>query len=127
MRYWTLGALALLLLACTTLSEFRADNRRRMTRLKIGMDRSDVNQVMGAFKKRTQNGGVVTNPHRTETARLEAGGTATMMFYYTDVKNQDGAITDDELTPVVLRSDTVVGWGWSMIKKQEGEYIVRIR
>ena len=99
----------------------------RLGRLEVGMSEAEVHEVMGRFQKRTANGYHVTNPYRVETAKVDTGGTASVMFYYTDLKRQDGAITDDELTPVVLRADTVVGWGQSMVQQSGNEYVVRVR
>lgn len=113
--------------ACTTVGDIRGRNRANLGKLEIGMTRSEVHDTMGTFHKRTQSGYRVTNPYRVESARVDTGGTATIMFYYTDMKRADHAITDDELTPVVLRSDTVVGWGQSMVAQQGNEYVVRIR
>ncbi len=36
-----------------------------------------------------------------------------MLYYYTEMKKRDGKITDDELTPVVLKDGLVDGWTWS--------------
>ena len=37
-------------------------------------------------------------------------------------KTPDGAVTDDELTPVVLIEGKVIGWGWISVRrfKEEG-------
>jgi len=113
--------------ACTTAGEIRSQNRQRLSELEVGMSRESAMETMGAFQKRTQSGSRLNNPYRTETARVDTGGTATLLWYYTDLKNDDGAITDDELTPVVLENGEVIGWGSSMVDARENEYIVRIR
>ena len=40
-----------------------------------------------------------------------------MLYYHTDLKTPDGAVTDDELTPVVLIEDKVIGWGWILVRR----------
>ena len=34
------------------------------------------------------------------------------LFYYTGGTGPEGGITDQQLTPVLLENDKVVGWGW---------------
>ena len=41
-----------------------------------------------------------------------------MLFYYTDVRTKDDKITDDELTPVVLREGKVVGIGYPFLPQR---------
>ena len=38
-----------------------------------------------------------------------------MLFYYTDLRTLDDKITDDELTPVVLRAGKVAGVGYEFL------------
>ncbi|MEJ2483911.1 MAG: DUF3192 domain-containing protein, partial [Gemmatimonadota bacterium] len=60
---------------------------------------------------------VLQNPHRSEV--YEAGGFDwEVLFYYTRVSADDGRVTDDELTPVVLRDGTLVGVGWAFWSEQ---------
>jgi len=126
MRYIT-PLFLLFAVACTSVGEIRSNNRARLGSLEIGMTETEVHDVMGRFNRRTQAGYQVTNPYRTASARTDTGGTATILFYFTDLKRADGAITDDELSPVVLQADTVVGWGRSMLGTRQGEYVVRVR
>lgn len=123
----SLFAFACLLAACATTGQLRSQNRQHLQELEVGIERADVHKVMGRWEKRTQNRTYVTNPYRTEQLPTLGGGTASILWYYTSLKARDGAITDDELTPVVLRADTVVGWGWSMLKERGDSYTVRIR
>ena len=71
-------------------------------------------------------GSVITNPYRTELYR---SGTHTfeLVLYYTDIKKADGAITDDELTPIVLVDGIVDGWGWSYWDAVVKKYEIRVR
>jgi len=48
---------------------------------------------------------VITNPYCSETLKGKDGYTYEVLFYYTDIKKQDGAITDDELTPLVFKDN----------------------
>jgi hypothetical protein len=102
------------------------ENQRNLERLAIGMTGEEVDAVMGpetrslesrpdaptgALVGRRSVGGV-PNPARTEVH--EAGGhTFIVLFYYTEMKTNDGVITTDEVTPVVLKDGVVDGIGWS--------------
>ena len=50
-----------------------------------------------------------------------------LLLYYTDIKKADGAITDDELTPIVLKDGRVDGWGWSYWNNVIQKYEIRVR
>jgi hypothetical protein len=53
----------------------------------------------------------VPNPYRSEIKKV-GNKNYEILFYYTDIRKQDGAITDDELTPLVLEDGKLIGWGW---------------
>lgn len=55
---------------------------------------------------------VITNPYRTEMYKIN-DDIFEVFLYYTDLKKNDGAITDDELTPIIIKNGKVDGWGWS--------------
>jgi len=46
---------------------------------------------------------VVSNPYRATGVQNE-GRTYEILYYWTDVKPQDGTITDDELTPLIFEN-----------------------
>ena len=71
--------------------------------------------------------GTMTNPYRSETPRAQDGTSVEILYYYTDQKADDGAITDDELTPIVLENGKVVGWGWSFLHQNVERYELKIR
>ena len=56
-------------------------------------------------------------PYRSETLSLSNGKRLELLYYQTDLKTPDGAVTDDELTPVVLIEDKVIGWGWILVRR----------
>ena len=56
-------------------------------------------------------------PYRSETLSLSSGKRLELLYYHTDLKTPDGAVTDDELTPVVLIEDKVIGWGWILVRR----------
>ena len=116
---------------------FRASNRENVERLTVGMPREDVISLMGTSTMRplgTEGSGAVRteadtmgvqqvqipigargptlyNPMRTAT--YDAGDdTWEVLLYYTRLVEDDGVITDEELTPVVLLNGYLAGVGW---------------
>ena len=60
-------------------------------------------------------------PYRSETLSLSNGKRLELLYYHTDLKTPDGAVTDDELTPVVLIEGKVIGWGWILVRRFKEE------
>lgn len=82
--------------------------------------------MVGLLALGLPRGTEITNPWRVEM--YEAGGSIwEILFYYTDVKRSDGAITDDELTPLVLKDGELDGWGWSYLTDVAAKYEIRLR
>jgi hypothetical protein len=133
--------------ACASAGGFRKENTQNLDRLRPGMTREEVFDIMGTKSVSVSGteasgpvgigedtlgvsmvqipvGGpkpVLQNPHRNELYR--AGGARwEVLYYYTSVVADDGLVTDDELTPVVLRDDTLVGWGWDYWAEQVSLY-----
>jgi len=96
---------------CSGLSEVRAGNREKLSDLSVGMSRQEILHTMGTETLEAQ-GSVITNPYRTEMHRAH-GHAIELLLYYTDIQKADGAITDNELTPLVVIDGQLDGWGWS--------------
>jgi len=129
--------------ACASAGGFRETNLRNLDRLHTGMTRDQVFDVMGTASVSTAGtestgpvgvaedtlgvnrvqipiGGprpVLQNPHRNEIYQTE-DSTWEVLFYYTDVVADDGLVTDDELTPVVLQDGMLIGIGWDFWAEQ---------
>ena len=126
-RITILLCLSILLTACsTTTAQVRADNRENLLNLSIGMSKEKVLDIMGKDVDKTKDGHIITNPYRTEMYQVN-GNIFELLLYYTDLKKNDGAITDDELTPIVIKNGKVDGWGWSYWDDIVKKYEVRIR
>lgn len=131
--------LAVTTVACTSAIHFREENRQKLDELHVGMERGEVLEVMGVGEHRQFTGSetqgpigtgrdtmgvmsvqipvggdapILYNPHRSETYEGEDSSWE-VLFYYTHVMRDDGLVTDDELTPLVLRDGTLTGWGWT--------------
>lgn len=121
----------LILMSCTSLDKVRVKNRQSLSFLTIGMSKSQVLQIMGYETIVTPDTGYCTtlfatkhinNPYRTELYRLK-DDTYEILFYYTDIKKRDDVITDDELTPIIIKNGKLDGYGWmywnDLIKKYQ--------
>ena len=58
----------------------------------------------------------ITNPYRSEILKGKNDKLFEVIYYVTDVKNDDNAITDDELTPLIFDNGKLIGWGWSFLE-----------
>ena len=99
------------------------------------MTKSEVNDIMGVDRtddtdiytimgyKSTKS---VTNPYRTEILKAK-DQLFEIWYYYTDIKRQDGAITDDELTPLVFCENKLIGWGNQFLNDNIRKYELRLR
>ena len=96
-------------ISCTSPGKIRERNRNNLSRLTLDMSRQQVLTVM-------------KRPYRSETLSLSNGKRVELLYYHTDLKTPDGAVTDDELTPVVLIENKLIGWGWILVRrfKEEG-------
>ncbi len=102
----------------------RDDNKKNIAQLSVGMTRVDVEKVMGNGVA----GGTVAdvafgrfqylrvrNPMREERVSGPDGTSYDVLFYYTDLRQRDDKITDDELTPVVFRDGKIAGIGYAYL------------
>jgi hypothetical protein len=128
---------AVLLVACAPqISKIRSRNAQTLTRLEVGMTRDQVLDLMGREMVRVK---VTTSddpyefeladiPHPYRTESYEAAGSRFEVLYYlTSETSRDRAITDDELTPIVLIDGRVDGWGWGFWNDQVRRYEIRVR
>ncbi|MFH0732871.1 MAG: DUF3192 domain-containing protein [Candidatus Omnitrophota bacterium] len=120
----------------TTMSELTAPNRTNLLKLSIGMDKARAIEIMGdePFHSRGLIASVdnkdtaltINNPYRSEILQGK-DKTFEVIYYVTDVKKDDGAITDDELTPLVFDAGKLIGWGWTFLQDNAQKYEIRIR
>lgn len=126
--------LALALASCTSAQDMmdaaRAANRSKLIQLQPGMDRETVLRTMGTTPMKIRDLGsvvaTINNPFRTEMYQAN-GHRFEILYYYTDLKSGDGGITDDELTPLLIKDGVLDGWGWSYLKDVSAKYEIRIR
>ncbi|PIQ85046.1 MAG: hypothetical protein COV74_10640 [Candidatus Omnitrophica bacterium CG11_big_fil_rev_8_21_14_0_20_45_26] len=116
-RRLTLLILFIVALAgCATLEDVRVENRESLENLNLGMTKDQAQQVMGTKTIRTYDAGyatprsIINQPFRSEGFDID-DHFCEVLYYYTDLKAKDGAITDDELTPLVFVDNELIGWG----------------
>lgn len=113
------------------LEQLRAANKLNLAKVAPGMTRFETETIMGTARA---GGGLpevvfgrvqylrAKNPMREETVKGSDGAEYLVLFYYTDLKKLDDKITDDELTPVVLRDGKVAGIGYSYLGSRAPQY-----
>jgi len=124
-----LTALSIFLLtACAVdfYDQVRATNRNNLIHLSVGMAKPEALSIMGTETVNVGFGRRITNPYRVETMKGKDDQLYEILFYYTDIKKRDDAITDDELTPIVLKDGKVVGYGWSFLNDNVARYKYQI-
>ena len=129
--------LAAALAGCATLmldplEQLREANKQNIAKLSVGHTRLEVESVMGNARA---GGGLpelvfgrvqylqARNPMREERLMGTDAVEYEVLFYYTDLRERDDKITDDELTPVALREGKVAGVGYRFL----GERVPRYR
>jgi hypothetical protein len=135
MKELSILLLCLGLVGCaTTFSQIASDNRTNLLQLSIGMTKENVLNIMGTktryanFDERVSRyiDAPINNPYRSEIMQGN-NKTLEVLYYYTDIKSVDDAITDDELTPLVFDDGKLIGWGNSFLQDNVQKYEIRLR
>lgn len=125
MRHIGIAVLVLTLSACSTFyldsSDLLRDaNKENLKRLAVGMDKTTAMQTMGTEPSKSLFMWI-DNPHRSQTVTGKDGRPYEVLYYYTDLKERDDKITDDELTPLVFDHGKLVGWGYETLRRKTGK------
>lgn len=84
-------AVTCLLGGCGYFAQF--DNVQNATRLRVGMTKSEVLEIMG------------------EPVQDEIFTTPNIWFYYVNTQWHDGLTTEDECMPLIFENDRLIGFG----------------
>jgi len=97
-------------------------NQSNLLKVDLGVTKTKVLEVMGGVKKiRTyvsstlvlkKESIIINNPYNREFKTDSTGNTLEILWYYTNVNKADGDITKDQLTPIMLEKNAVIGLGW---------------
>ena len=118
-----------------TLDDVRAYNQTNLMKVELGFNKEQVIKAMGGMQNiqsyypkdpytwAKPKYLVIANPYSRDLKTGKDSATIEILWYYTDLKNADGAINKEELTPIILEKNAVVGVGWGFYtdyaKKQE--------
>ena len=67
-----------------------------------------------------QMSGKVTNPYSTRYVVDIDGESLEIMYYYTGMKKGDNQVSKEELVPIMLKENAVIGWGWETLEEMVG-------
>lgn len=117
---WTL-AISLTLAGCSnfyldTADILRDSNKQNLKKLSVGMEKQTAVATMGTEPSR----GIfmwIDNPHRAEQITAKDGQRYEVLYYYTELKQRDDKITDDELTPLLFKDGKLIAWGDDALRK----------
>lgn len=107
-----------------TVADVALQNRAKINQLSLGMNREEVDRVMGPATVTVRAVGLfsnteIANPHESEAVRGKAGDTIEVRYYPTEVlhgeHDEESSFTEDELTPLVFRDRQLLGWGWNLL------------
>lgn len=115
------------------LSDVRSYNQLNLLSINAGMSKENVLKTMGGVRRilifnpdkmlGTKKDGFINNPYSRDLKTGKDGNSIEILWYYTDKKSSDNVITKDELTPIILEKNSVVGLGWGFYedyaKRQE--------
>lgn len=106
-------------------SDVRAYNQSNLLKIDLGVDKATVIREMGGVQNiqtypvlTVMNWGmrgktvVISNPYSRDLKYGKDSTVIEILWYYTDLKNADGAINKEELTPIILENNKVAGLGW---------------
>lgn len=93
-----LSLILLIVTSCNTITETEKSNLNNLTKLKVGMAKSEVQAIMG-------------KPLKNEVYHKDD-----VWYYFTGSKWSDGMITNDECTPVFFKNNELLGWGHKKYK-----------
>jgi hypothetical protein len=112
--------------SCMSTNTIRSKNRENIVKLSLGITKEEALTIMGTQTLTADDGTKINNPWRTEIMKGGDGNLYEILFYYTDVKDSDVAVTDNELTPIVISENKVIGWGWLFLNENVKKYQIEV-
>ena len=117
-----------------TLLQATARTREKLLDTYIGMPKEEVVSIVGTEPREfidptASNGQTITtisNPYRSQIIQRD-GKSFEVVFYVTDDKNNDGIISDEELTPLIFDDGKMIGWGWSYLVSDSQKFEITIK
>ena len=92
-------------------------HEENLKELEIGMKENVVLMIMESQTiKIASDPFTIENPFKVEVYNNDVD-VYKIFYFYTDLVKKDGFITDEELTPVILKNNKLIGWGRDVWKK----------
>jgi len=115
-------SLVLLLSGCSnfyldTSDLLRTQNTENLKKLTVGLRLEVAKELMGTEPSKSLFKWI-DNPYRIETLKGKDGKNYEVLYYYTELKQRDDKITDDELTPLVFQDGKLIGWGYAYLDQK---------
>ena len=103
---------------------FAFDTRSRILKLSTGMIKQEVISIMGA-ETLSRDDVSVGKPYKNSMYNKN-GDVIEIFFYYTEARQFDGKLTDDELTPLVFINGKLDSWGWESWVEKAKRYDINV-
>lgn len=119
-------SVAILVTGCNSpYFNFADEARISMSKLSPNMTKQEVTSIMGSKTLDTIGGIRVPSPFRTSMYQ-RSGDVIEIYFYYTQLRQIDERITDDELTPLVFINGKLDSWGWESWVEKAKRYDINV-
>ena len=100
-----------------TPQQVRTMNKEKLNELEIGMNENVVLMIMGSKTIKIESAPFsIENPFKIEIYSNDVD-VYKILYFYTDLVKRDGFITDEELTPIIIKNNKLIGWGRNVWKE----------
>ncbi len=123
---WITTIIVVLLAGCAafsgymSLADLASSNQSKLAQLSVGMNKDDVISHMGMDAAKTKDG-IVNNPWTVETFIGNDGFQYQVLYYVTRKNPRFTPVTKSLTTPLVLKSDQLIGWGADALYRISGK------
>ena len=101
-----------------------SQNQQSLQQLALGMTGGEVTALLGEGEIVQYRKILLVDPWRSEGFALADGTPVRILYYLTQPPQKYYAPDEADLTPIVLENDTLVGWGWSYLRRNTDRYQV---
>jgi len=101
-----------------------AENQNATQNLTLGMSAASVRSLMGDGDLIQYKKIYFIDPWRSESFQLTDGTDVLILSYLTEPARDHFHPYDQDLTPIVLENDQVMGWGWTYLRRNTERYRV---
>ena len=106
------------------LEKLTLDTRVNILKLSSGMGKQEVIIIMGS-ESYSIGEAQINKPFRSSMYNKN-GDMIEILFYYTELRQSDGKLTDDELTPLVFINGKLDSWGWEPWVEKAKRYDINV-